>query len=139
MTTFKSFEDIEAWQKARLLAKLVYQETQKEPLKFDFALRDQVRRSVGSIMDNIAEGFDRGGNKEFIQFLSISKASAAELKSQLYRALDVNYINEAKFNELTNYIDDIGKMIAGLIGYLQNTEIKGIKYKTQNRKQETKN
>ena len=131
MATFKKFEDIEAWQKARVLSKLLYSETFKESFAQDYALKDQARRSCGSIMDNIAEGFDRGGKKEFIHFLSISKASAAELKSQLYRAFDLNYINNEKFKELYSMIDDIGKMIAGLSIYLQKTDIKGLKNKNE--------
>ncbi len=129
MATFKKFEDIEAWQKARELSKLIYKITNNTLLANDNSLKYQMRKSNGSIMDNIAEGFERGGAKEFNQFLSISKGSAGELRSQLYRALDQNYINQPKFNELYELADDIGKMIAGLMNYLAKSNIRGIKYK----------
>lgn len=83
-----SFEDIIAWQKARELDKVIFNLIQNSTIKSDFALKDQMLRSSGSIMDNIAEGFDRDGNKEFIHFLTISKGSCSELRSQLYRAMD---------------------------------------------------
>ena len=128
MAKFKKFEDIEAWKKARLLSNLIYKET-NTCFENDFALIRQIRRSTGSIMDNIAEGFDRGGNKEFIQFLYISKGSAAETKSQLYRSLDQEYITEETFGSLYKTTDDIGNMIGRLIQYLKNSEYKGLKYK----------
>jgi len=92
MATFKKFEDITAWQKARELTRLVYEITKNGNFSKDFSLRDQIRRASVSIMSNIAEGFDRGGRKEFIQYLSIAKGSVGEVKSQLYTALDQKYI-----------------------------------------------
>jgi len=86
--TFSNFEEIRAWQKARTLAREVYYLTRTESFKHQYHISDQMKRSSGSVMDNIAEGFDRGGRKEFIHFLSISKGSISELRSQLYRALD---------------------------------------------------
>lgn len=100
MATIKSFEDLEIWQLARDICRMVYSLTQKEQFKRDFSLVDQVRRSSGSIMDNIAEGFEREGNKEFINFLSIAKGSAGETRSQIYRALDQSYISSDEFNSL---------------------------------------
>ena len=100
MATFKSFEDIEAWQLARVLAKDIFLVTKEKTFANDFKLINQMRSSSGSIMDNIAEGFERGGNREFIQFLSIAKGSCGELRSQLYRSLDIDYISNEKFNEL---------------------------------------
>lgn len=97
MSTFQKFEDIIAWQKARILCQVIKKYTDKELFSKDFKLVSQIKASSGSAMDNIAEGFARGGNKEFVQFLYISKGSAGETRSQLYRALDNNYINEEEF------------------------------------------
>ncbi|MEM6525042.1 MAG: four helix bundle protein [Bacteroidota bacterium] len=129
MANIEKFEDIQAWQKARELAKVIYEFSRQSPFDRDFKLRDQILGSSGSVMDNIAEGFDRGGNKEFIHFLTISKASAAEVKSQLYRALDRNYIDQDEFDGTYLLADEIGKMITGLIKYLNKSEIKGLKFK----------
>jgi four helix bundle protein len=140
MAKFKKFEDISAWGKARSLSKVIYQETNKESFKRDFVLIKQIRRSSGSIMDNIAEGFERGGNKEFIQFLYISKGSAAETKSQLYRAFDQNYISKDDFNKYYDLTNEIGYMIGKLIKYLKNSDYKGVKFKTtQNTELKTQN
>lgn len=94
MATFKAFEDIEAWQKARDLVRRVYHISQGSEFSRDYALKDQMRRAAISIMSNIAEGFERNGNKEFIHFLSIAKGSAGEVRSQLYVALDQRYIDK---------------------------------------------
>jgi len=88
MATFNNFEDIEAWQKARQLTKRIYEITKKGALAKDYGLKDQIRRASVSIMSNIAEGFERGGNKEFIQFLSTAKGSSGEVRSQLYVIVD---------------------------------------------------
>ena len=97
MATFKRFEDIIAWQKARELCKLIKVYTDHAVSSKDFKLLSQINGSAGSAMDNIAEGFERGGNKEFIQFLFISEGPAGEVRSQLYRALDNKYISEKEF------------------------------------------
>src|SRR6188508_350373 len=107
MATFKSFEDIQAWQKARELCKIIGNILDAGRFKKNFSLLDQIERSSGSIMDNIAEGFERSGNREFLQFLYISKGSCGEFRSQLYRALDRNYINQSEFNELYSLAKDI--------------------------------
>lgn len=132
MATFNTFEDIEVWNKSRALAKVVYQLTIKGSFAKDFALRDQINRSTGSTMDNIAEGFERGGNIEFIQFLSFSKGSAGETRSQLYRALDRQHISQQIFNDLSKETFDISKMINGLIAYLNKRDFKGTKFKDRN-------
>ena len=131
MATIKKFEDITAWQQSRILAKNIYSVTNVKPFSSDFDLKSQIRRASGSVMDNIAEGFERGGKIEFIQFLGISKASAAEIRSQLYRALDQEYISQNQFDELYKLSDDISKMINGLMSYLNRTDIRGEKYKNR--------
>jgi len=131
VSTFKSFEDILAWQKARILAKEVFGITKAEPFKYQFSLKDQLRRSSGSIMDNIAEGFERSGNKEFIQFLSISKASTSELRSQLYRAFDQNLVTSEDFERLLADSKEISRMIQGLISYLAGSNYVGAKFKNR--------
>lgn len=93
MATIKTFEDIGAWQKARILSKQVFELTLTGSFSKDYALRDQINRSMGSVMDNIAEGFERGGTREFIQFLSIARGSAGEVRSQLHRALDRKHLD----------------------------------------------
>ena len=102
MATINKFEDLEIWIEAKRLAKAIHTITSETELKNDFRLKDQVKASSGSVMDNIAEGFERDGNMEFRQFLSIAKGSAGETRSQLYRILDYGYINQAQFNELKN-------------------------------------
>jgi four helix bundle protein len=124
MATIKSFEEIEAWRKARLFSKEIFELTQGGSFSRDFALRDQINRSSGSIMDNIAEGFERGGTKEFIQFLSIAKGSAGEVRSQLYRAHDRNHIDNNKCAMLMEQIKEVSMTIAGFIVYLRATDIK---------------
>lgn len=131
MATIKRFEDLEVWKKARALSIEIYELTFAKPLSQDFRLRDQMRGSVGSIMDNIAEGFDRGSRLEFINSLGIAKGETGELKSQLYRCLDVKYISQECFEKQYNHVDEVAKMIAGLIEYLNTSNIKGKKF--QNR------
>ena len=124
----KRFEDLEIWQEARELCKIVNEITSQAPFCNDFKLRDQIRGSSGSAMDNIAEGFDRGGNKEFGQFLSISKGSTGEARSQSYRAYDNNYITEEKFNDLLARTDSLSRKTYNLMQHLKNSDIRGIKY-----------
>lgn len=128
MTSFKTFEDIDAWKDARSLADRIFKLTLEDSFSKDFKLRDQINGSSGSIMDNIAEGFERGGNREFIQFLSIDKASAGETRSQLYRALDRNHITETEFNSLKENVLQISKRISRLISYLKGSDLKGSKF-----------
>lgn len=132
MASIKSFEEIIAWQKARELAKDVWNMTLLMPFSKDFSLCDQINRSSGSVMDNIAEGFERGGNKEFIQFLFIAKASLAEVKSQLYRASDRKHIDEKLLKKKQTIINELANIIGGLINYLKKSEIKGIKFIKEN-------
>jgi len=131
MATIKKFEDIEAWKKARVLAQEIYVLSTTTELAKDFRLRDQINASSGSIMDNIAEGFDRGSKLEFINFLTIAKGSAGEVKSQLYRLLDRKYITDEKFDELYKLAEEVSAMISNWTKYLNTTEIKGTKYKNR--------
>ena len=128
MSSFKTFEDIEAWQKARVLCKQIYGISNRGEFKKDFAMKDQIRRASVSIMSNIAEGFERDGRKEFIQFLSIAKGSTGEVQSLLYVALDNNYIEKDEFKQLDSSANEIGKMIGGLINYLRGSTIKESKF-----------
>jgi four helix bundle protein len=128
MSVLKTFEEAEVWQLARVLADRIFKLTLKDSFARDFKLRDQINGSSGSIMDNIAEGFERDGIREFIQFLSIAKGSAGETRSQLYRALDRNHISASEFDELKNETITISKQISGLMAYLKKTGFKGTKY-----------
>jgi four helix bundle protein len=128
MANWKTFEEILAWQKARELCKKIYEITRKTEFSKDWELKNQIRASSGSIMDNIAEGFERNGNKEFIYFLGISKGSTGEVRSQAYRAIDASYISQIEFDEISIATIEIGKMLSGLISYLKNTETKGFKF-----------
>ncbi len=115
----RSFEDIECWKKARSLNKLIYTKTSHNLFSKDFDLCRQIRRASVSISSNIAEGFERSSDKEFIYFLNIAKASAGEVRSQLYLAYDLEYLNDLDFNELKTNTLEISKMISGFIKYLK--------------------
>jgi four helix bundle protein len=114
MEKIRKFEDLIAWQKARELTKAIYQLTSDGLFSKDFGLRDQIRRAVVSVMSNISEGFERGSLNEFHQFLVIAKASCAEVRSQLYVALDAGYINESAFQILNQQAIEVSKIIGGL-------------------------
>lgn len=129
MATLTKFEDIKAWQKARFFCTEIVLIIEKTNLEKDDKLRDQINGSSGSIMDNIAEGFGRGGNLEFIQFLEFSHASACESQSQLYRILDRKYITEEKFKQLYEIVEEVRRMILSLIKYLSASPMTGPKYK----------
>ena len=114
MAKIERFEELIAWQKARALTKAVYQATQQGALAHDFGLRGQMQRAAVSIMANIAEGFERGGLAEFHQFLSTAKASCAELRSELYTALDVGYLGQDQFTQLIGQAEEVARVIGGL-------------------------
>ena len=113
-STIHKFEDLIAWQKARDLTRIIYQLTANDKFNRDFGLRDQIRRAAVSIMSNVAEGFERMGKAEFHQFLVIAKASCAEVRSQLYVALDIGYIAEEQFKEVNGLAEEVGRIIGGL-------------------------
>ena len=121
------FEDIESWKKARLLTQQIYQVSVAGLFSRDYGLRDQIRRASVSIMSNIAEGFERDGNKEFAQFLSIAKGSVGEVKSQFYVALDAGFIDQVQFTNLYGQADETGKLIGGFRNYLQQSDFRGRK------------
>ena len=129
MSTLKKFEDIEAWQLARELCKCIHILTLKPAFSKDFGLIRQIKNTSGSVMDNIVEGFEREGNSEFKQFLSISKGSCGESQSQLYRALDCDYISEDEFKQAYEKAEHAKAKIKALMTYLQSTTIKGNKFK----------
>ena len=129
MPSFQSFEEITAWQKARELTKDIYAITKRDSFCKDFGLRDQICRSAVSIMSNIAEGFERGGTKEFAQFLSIAKGSCGETRCQLYIALDQGYIDTATFDNAMAKAKITASLIHGLIRYCAKTPLRGVKYK----------
>jgi four helix bundle protein len=126
-----TFEDIQAWQASRVLAKMVYEavKSNKGSSNNDYKFREQIQSAAVSIMSNIAEGFSRRSTKEFTQFLFIAKGSAAEVQSQLYVALDQGYINQEKFNELYSKSDEVARLLSGFIQYLLKAE--GQTQKTQ--------
>lgn len=128
MGTISRFEDLEIWQLSRILCNDVFKIIEETPLKNNFRLWNQIDGASGSIMDNIAEGFERNGNKEFIQFLSIAKASCGEVRSQLYRVKDRNFIDEETFDALMNQTLVLSKKISAFINYLKNSKMKGSKY-----------
>ena len=121
MPTIEKFEDLDAWKKARELTREIYKTSSSGEFSRDFGLRDQIRRAVVSIMSNIAEGFERRGDKEFHQFLSIAKGSAGEVRAQLYVALDAQFISQAQFSGLYGLATEVSSMIGGLMRYLQKT------------------
>jgi four helix bundle protein len=131
MATIQRFEDLEIWKKSRILSEKVYPLTFEDPVASDFRLKDQLRGSVGSIMDNIAEGFERGSKFEFINSLSIAKGEIGELKSQLYRCLDNKYFTQQLFDELYNLADELTRMITSFISYLNKSKIRGQKFKNR--------
>ena len=129
MNKLERFEDIIAWQKARALTKDVYAATKVGLFMKDYGLKDQIQRSSVSSMANIAEGFERGGDKEFIQFLSNSKGSCGEVRSHLYVAFDQEYIAQNTFDELYAKSTEVSRLISGFMTYLQNSQIGGHKFK----------
>ncbi len=129
MARLERFEDIDAWKKGRELTKAIYTATSAGGFGQDPALRDQIRRAVVSVPSNIAEGFERGGDKEFRQFLAQAKGSTGEVKTHLYVALDVGYLSQATFDELYRQAAEAGRLIGGFMRYLRRSPLRGSKYR----------
>jgi four helix bundle protein len=132
MASFQTFEQIDAWQKARELTNKIYKLTSEGAFSRDFGLKDQIRDASVSMMSNIAEGFERSGTGEFSQFLSIAKGSAGEVRSELYVALDQGYVSEQVFKALSAEAQRVSRMTSGLMSYLRNSGVKGTKFKRAN-------
>ncbi|QOD59844.1 four helix bundle protein [Polaribacter haliotis] len=129
MATIRRFEDLEIWQLARKLSQEVISISKNTELKNDYRFKDQIKASSGSVMDNIAEGFERDGNLEFRQYLSIAKGSAGETRSQSYRLFDSEYISEEQLKQLITECESLSRKIANFIGYLNKKDFKGNKFK----------
>ena len=128
MTKVDRFEDLVIWQQARRLSKEVYEITRVGDFRYDSRFVQQIRAAAGSVMDNIAEGFERDGNKEFVQFLYIAKGSCGEVRSQLYRAFDAGFINEETFTRMLNETLSLNKGILNFIKSLKSSAVTGTKY-----------
>ena len=129
MSAVKDFEELAIFQKARELSKKIYPVTNKEGFKSDFRFVQQIRAAAGSIMDNIAEGFERGGNKEFLNFLYIAKGSCGEVRSQLIRANDIGYLTSQEYDELYSECRKLSAGIMNFIKEIKASDITGAKYK----------
>jgi four helix bundle protein len=129
MAKIERFEDLKCWHLAREIARDLFDLSNQGTFARDFDLRSQIRRSSGSTMDNVAEGFERNGRAEFVQFRSIAKGSAGEVRSQLYRAFDNRHIDESALLYHKERAEQLSKMLSGFIAYLAETNIKGVKYK----------
>lgn len=129
MARIERFEDLEVWKNARIICKFVEELFQTTGIGSNYRLRNQMEGSSGSVMDNIAEGFDRDGNREFVNFLSYSKGSVSELKSQTYRAFDKKLISEEQFKSLIEMCELEKNKIGAFMYYLKNSDIKGQKFK----------
>ena len=130
----KYFEDLEVWKLSRELTNKIYNVSNDGRFAKDYGLRDQIRRAAVSIMSNIAEGYERGGNQEFIQFLSIAKASCGEVRSQLYVVMDQGYMNKKECEQLIDNDRKLSIMINNFIEYLKEGTYKGTKYKMPKQK-----
>ena len=129
MATIRRFEEIQSWQRARELNRVIYSATKTALAARDFEFVNQVRRASISIMSNIAEGYERDGNKEFVHFLSIAKGSAGEVRSLLYVMLDAQYISQNDVDPIMDLTQEVSRLIGGLMRYLEQSEMKGSKLK----------
>jgi len=129
MAAIEKFEEIESWKLGRQVVGPIYDWSSKGDFSKDYALCNQIRRASISIISNIAEGFERGGNKEFVNFLSIARGSCGEVRSQLYVALDQSYITKEQFDIVHAKLMETSRLISGLMKYLQNSELRGSKFK----------
>mgnify|MGYP002524180193 FL=1 len=129
MAAVRDFEELAIFQKARELSKKIYPVTNREGFKSDYRFVQQIRAAAGSIMDNIAEGFERTGNKEFLNFLYIAKGSCGEVRSQLIRANDVGYLTPEEYEELYSDCRKLSASIMNFIKEIKTSDITGAKYK----------
>ena len=125
--TINRFEELEIWQKARELCKKIRGMAEETSLAKDYSIKDQIFKSSGSVMDNIAEGFERDGKKEFINFLYIAKGSLGETRSQIHRAFDAKHFNETAYDELVSDCLSLSVKIARFISYLAKSDYEGTK------------
>ena len=125
----KYFEDLEVWKSARELPSRIYKVTSDGAFSKDFGLRDQIRRAAVSVMSNIAEGYERGGNQELIQFLSIAKGSCGEVRCQLYVAMDQGYVDTKECERMIDLFKKLSIMINNFMEYLKGSSFKGVKFK----------
>jgi four helix bundle protein len=123
------FEELDVWQKALELTKKIYSLTNNGHFRKDFSFSDQIRRASVSVLSNISEGFERGSNTEFIQFLYIAKGSCGEVRAQLYLAQELGYVTAGEFKEAINICKSISSRLSSLISYLKDSRMKGEKYK----------
>jgi four helix bundle protein len=128
MATIKEFEDLEIWKQARLQSIAIFKIFSRNELKAEFEIKSQMKRSSGSVMDNIAEGFERGGNAEFINFLGYAKGSNGEVRSQIHRLYDFNYLKMDEYNSLIEDNKKLSSKINSFIEYLKKSNIKGFKF-----------
>ena len=129
MATIERFEDLECWKVARKLRQIVYGYTRTKAFAADYALVNQIRRAAQSVTANIAEGFEREGNREFIQFLAQAKGSVGEVKDELYTALDEHYIAQSDFDTAYHLAEDTTRLLGGFMSYLRRAEATGSKFK----------
>lgn len=129
MVRIEKFEDVRSWKKSRELTKLIYDITSEGQFSRDFGLKDQLRKASVSILSNIAEGFERGGDKEFLQFLAVAKGSCGEVRAQLYVALDQGYLPRERFEMLSALATEISGLLSGFMKYLKQSSLRGNKYR----------
>jgi len=129
MAKIKKFEDIESWKRARKLANQIYRVSSTGKFDRDFGPKDQMRRASVSILSNIAEGFERGGDNEFLQFLAVAKGSCGEARAQFYVALDQGYFSLDQFKILSSEATEVSQLISGFIRYLRESSLRGNKYR----------
>ena len=142
MPTIERFEDLQCWKSGRTLKRMLYRLTRKESFAQDRDLVSQIRRAAFSVTSNIAEGFERGGNRELVQFLATSKGSLGEIKDHLYTAIDEAYITQTEFDEAYHSTEETARLVGGFMSYLQRSEMTGPKFAaraTRNSKPGTRN
>jgi len=131
MPTILKFEELEIWKQARSLSLKIFRFTQREIFVKEYKFKDQIKSSAGSVMDNVAEGFERSSRLEFVNFLGIAKGSCGEVRSQLYRAMDQKFITESEFNEVYIQYEGLSAGITAFMNYLNQSDIRGQKFRNR--------